>query len=369
MIHAARTQDSGLDGLQPIGDGIGHGHRVGVGRPVDRRFDAFLAVDAGDDLAFLVAAEDLGHAAQRDQNVAPPVDDDVPDLLDGFELVDRPDEVLAVLLFQDPGREIDVFLGQAVGHGRYRQVQKTELLLVEVDVDLVLESAGDRAGGHAFDALQGLFELALGDEADVGEIRSSGDPQLHDGLLVGIVAEDDGFCCALGEADEVEFFAELEGREIHVGVPGEFDRDFGHFGPGDRRDADDVVHDAAGFLDGLGDDVFDFGGRGSRVFRADGQGRVGDIGQQVQVQTGVGDESENDRGDGEHEHRNRTAKRKMNDFHRMTSIAWPSLSPSTPTVTMTSPSTSPSVTSTSSSSLRPIWISRWTALFPSTTKA
>ncbi len=302
-----------LDRFQPFGHGIGHGNRIGVGCPVDGGFDALPAVDAGDDLALFVPAKDIGDAAQSDLDIAPSLDDDVFDLLDVLELVDGPDQILAVLLFENPGGEIDVFLGQPAGHRGDGDIEQAELLLVDIDVDLILQAAGDGTGGHAFDALQGLFDLPFRDVADAGQIGISGQAQLHDRFLVGIVAEDDRLGGTHRKTEKIQFFPEFQGGEIHVGVPGELDRDFGELSPGDGGDADDIVHNTTGFLDGFGDDVFDLRGSCSRVFGFDGQGGIGDLGQKIQVQSGIGDEAEDDRRHGEHEDRHRAVDGKLDE--------------------------------------------------------
>ena len=63
IFHIARTQDVVLDRFQFFCDGIGHGHGVGIRCSVDGSFDAFPAVDARDDLAFFVAAENVCNAS------------------------------------------------------------------------------------------------------------------------------------------------------------------------------------------------------------------------------------------------------------------------------------------------------------------
>ncbi len=227
ILHVPGPQDVILDHFQPSCDGIGHGDRVGVRSPVDGRFNAFSAVDARDDFAFFIAAEHIRHAAQGDLDVASFFDDDVFDLFDGLELINGPDQKLAVFLLENPGREIDVFLSQAVGNGRYGDVKKAEFLFIDVDVDLVLQASGYGASGNTLYTFECLLDFSLGDVANISQISVASQTELHDGFLVGVVPEDDWFGGSDRKAQKVQLFPEFQGGEVHVGVPGELDRYLG----------------------------------------------------------------------------------------------------------------------------------------------
>ena len=73
--------------MYPVGDG----DDVGVGFLVNLDLDALAAVDPGDDLAVLVRAGNLGNVAQIHIGVALPRHDQLGDLIDGGELVERAD--------------------------------------------------------------------------------------------------------------------------------------------------------------------------------------------------------------------------------------------------------------------------------------
>ena len=258
-------------------------HCVRIRSAVDGCLDAFSPVDAGYDLSLLVPPVNIGDATKRYLDIIAPLDDDVFDLLDFDELIDRPNQILAVFLLEYPGRKIDILLGQTGCHCGDRNIQQAELLLVEVDMDLVFQSSGNGTCGNTFDRLQRLFDLSLGDITDAGKVCVAGYSQLHDRLLIGIVPEDDGFRGTDREPEKVQLLPELQRGEIHVGVPGKLDRDFRKLCPGDRRYANDVVHNAAGLFDGFGDDVLDLGRRSSRIFGLDGQSGVGDLREEVQA--------------------------------------------------------------------------------------
>ena len=91
-------------------DPFGDGDDIGVAFLVDFDLDALAAVDPGDDLAVLVRAAYLGDIAQIHIGVALPRHDQLGDLIDGGELVERADQVFDLALAQIAAGQIDVVL-------------------------------------------------------------------------------------------------------------------------------------------------------------------------------------------------------------------------------------------------------------------
>ncbi len=81
-------------------DRVGDGDGIGAALLVDRQLDRLGAVDAGDDLALLVAGVDPGHVGKPDDGVAGAVDDDRSHVLGAHELVDGAHQVLGVAVAQ-----------------------------------------------------------------------------------------------------------------------------------------------------------------------------------------------------------------------------------------------------------------------------
>ncbi len=69
--------------------------------------------------------------------------------------------------------DVDVLRRQTVGHLVDRQTERGQLALVELDLDLLLEPAGDHHRSHPFDALEGPLDVLLGDESQPARDRPS----------------------------------------------------------------------------------------------------------------------------------------------------------------------------------------------------
>ena len=127
--------------LQLVGDSISYCDSVGICGPVDGSFDTFSTIDARDDFPFFMATVHIRNASQGELDIAPFFDDDILNFLHGFELIDGPNQKLAVFLFQDPGGEVHVFLRKAIGHSSDGDIEKADFLLVDVDVDFIFQTA------------------------------------------------------------------------------------------------------------------------------------------------------------------------------------------------------------------------------------
>jgi hypothetical protein len=122
-------------------------------------------VDARDDLLLLRLPTDLGDLAQVDVRVAPPRDDDLADLVDLAELVERAHEVLGLSLLEDAGGGIEVLGAELLRDLANVEPERGHAHRVDRDQDLLLVAAFDLDGGHAFDLGQLAFEHVLRDVA------------------------------------------------------------------------------------------------------------------------------------------------------------------------------------------------------------
>ena len=94
-----------------IANPFGDGDDIGVAFLVDLDLDALFAVDPGDDLAVLMRADDLGDIAQINIGIALTSYDQLGDLIDCGELVERADQIFDLALAQVAAGQIDVVLG------------------------------------------------------------------------------------------------------------------------------------------------------------------------------------------------------------------------------------------------------------------
>ena len=195
------------------------------------------------------------------------------------------------------------------------QAQARDPPLVDLDLDLLLQAAGDDGRGHALDPLEQALDLALADEAKADELLVAGEADAHDGVERGVVAQEDGPDGVVGKLQQVEAFADVEGREVHVGAPAELERDLAAVGPGAGGDGHHAVDDADRVLHRSGEEGLDLGGGGALELGADGERGVGDVGKEVDGEVAEGDQAEDDRGEGEHRDRDRPARGEVDDLH------------------------------------------------------
>ena len=86
------------------------------------------------------------------------------------------------------------------------------------------------------------------------------DPQ--DRIIRRIEAQNHRALGVLGKLDQVEFFADIDAGNVHVGVPVEFEDHLRLPGTRYRADAVKAPHHADSLLDGAGEQRFDFFGSG-----------------------------------------------------------------------------------------------------------
>ncbi len=236
--HRVTRRELFLPFVDPLADHLGDGHRVGVALLVERDLDALLPVDARDLLALLRAHPHHGHVFQTDDPALVLLDDEVGDLLHRVELVHRADQELAVLASQRAAGEVHVGDAHHLADPVDRDPERGQPLLIDVDLDLVLETALDLRGGHAEDRLEIRFDLSLRETADLSEIVGPGEREAHDRVERGIEAENDRVLRFLREDQAIELFADLHREKVHVRAPVELE---GHFGDAGTRDRVDVL--------------------------------------------------------------------------------------------------------------------------------
>ena len=177
------------------------------------------------------------------------------------------------------------------------------------------------------------------------------------GSVAGLKRNNSGRSGLERQLQHLELFADIQARPIHVGAPGEFEDHVGLPGPRHGLHGADVGDHADRFLHGPRQQRFDFLGCGAAVFRANGQGRIGQVGQQVDLEVLQRDQAEQDQGDRGHGNGHASARGHFHDLEGIGAHAlgcWPMLITSTrtpslrlllPAVTTVSPLVTPSRTS------------------------
>ena len=292
---------------EPLLDPLGQGHDVGVGLLEDLELDALAAVGAGGDLPFLVRPHDLAEVPHPDLATLAGGHDRVLHLPEVLELVEGADHVLGATLGEGPAGDVDVLLAQSIDDVLDGEAGAPQLLVVEEDVDLLLETAAHAHRGDTLDRLEGPLDLELGDPAHAPELclvglgpRPPGEAQLHHRVERRVEAQDQRTLRLLGQEDEVQLLQGVLDGVGHLGAPGELEDDVAHPGPAHAREAAQATDDPHRLFDRAGDVVLDLLGGGARVLGADGERGVAHLRHEVDGEPAVGEVAEDDRGQEDH---------------------------------------------------------------------
>ncbi len=275
------------DGVELLVYGVADDGRVGSRLFADEEEDALFALDAGFVADVLEGVLDLGHVAEIDglaRRRGP--DHRAPDVVQGLEFPEGPDEEVGVALDQVAGRHVRVRGLQGEDDLVEGQAPGLQGGLVHVDKDLPDVGGEDRDGGDAVDALEPRLDLVLEELLQLEGRHVGRHAPEHDRELAEVELDDQrirgvGREIVLVEADLV---ADVLGGEIEVRPPLEFGHDGGDALRGDRGDLLDAVDRADDLLQGLGDGRFDVLRGGPRIRRDDGDGRELDVGEEIEPQ-------------------------------------------------------------------------------------
>ena len=178
------------------------------------------------------------------------------------------------------------------------------------DRDLVLEAAAHQDGGDAQHRVEALLDHVLGEPPEflqMADLRSGSailqhDRGAHDGIEVGVQAQDRRPLDVQRQLHEVELLAHLDRGVGHVRAPRELEHHVRSFRGRDRVHAAQAVDDADAFLETTGDLFLDFGRRRAFEIRAHGEGRVRQVRQEVQAEAVQGQAAEQRHRQGRHGH-------------------------------------------------------------------
>ena len=237
---------------------------------------------------------DRGDVAQVNRTTGDIGDDGVAELGDRFEFVERTDEEPLVSLLEASAGQVDVFRADSPRDFLDADAELRKLLLIHLDLYLVFEPAADLDGGSAFFGFQVGLDAILCEatqrfQARFGTVRSVGrvpvqEPEAHDRFGRRIETQQQRPACLQGQKQEIEFFADLDSGNVHVGSPKELQGYIGLSRPGDRADEPDIADDTDGLFDRFGDEILDLDRCCASQFGTNSDRRVRHVGQQVKIQ-------------------------------------------------------------------------------------
>ena len=211
-----------------------------------------------------------------------------------------------------------------------REVELCELLLVHEDLDLVLVPAAHLDRGGAVHRLQVRLQPVVGEAAQalqpldaagfvrggLRELVGVDEGVAHHRLGRRVEAQQDRAARLERQLEQVDLLAHVDAREVHVRAPGEFED---HVGLARARHGTYRAHvadDADGLLDRARDQRLELERGGAGQVGADREGRVGEVGQEVELQPRQRYEAEQDDRDGHHQDGDAPPRGELDDFHR-----------------------------------------------------
>ena len=235
-----------------------------------------------------------------------------------------------------------------------------QTLLVDIDVDLIFESATDLDRGHPGGGFQALAQFVVGEAAQLLEFclaggrAAAGEGQAHDRVGRRIEAQQYGFFRFQRQLQHIELVAHVEAGLIHIRAPGKLEDHIGLAGLRHRVDLAHVLDHAKRFLDRLRNQRLDFQRCGTFEGGAHGQRRIAQVRQQVDLEAEQPDHAEQHQGQRDHADGHAPAGGQFDQAHALlssTKTEVPSRTALRPTVITRVPSSRPERISTLSPSL------------------
>ena len=287
---------------------------VRAGLLIDLDFDALPAVHSCDHVPFAGCDVDPSEISQPHRCITSLEHDEITDLYFIAEFAERAYDVLGFTFLQPAGCEVDVLRLESRCHGRHVQPVQCQEVGVQLDGDLLLQTATHLHRSDSGDGLELAFDLLFGEVAQFAQTsRARGQPESQNGVERRVVAEDQGFVGVVRELSSVEAFADLAGLQREVGAPTKLEEDVGDSRSRDRGVVHQTGQHGDRFLDPLGDALLDIGRCGARILGAHRESRIRQIGKQADRQSAERDPTEHDDREDDHGDRHRPAHRERED--------------------------------------------------------
>ena len=197
MLHAGHFP---VHARHFIAHALGHGDGVLARLLLDLNLDARLAVDAHERAPLLGGVLHLGDVAHVDRHALARHHHHVLDVLEALELTLGAEQEGGVALVDLAQRRVLVLAAQRLHHLGDRQVERGDLLLRQLDVDLPAQAAVHGHRGHAVHALEPRRQLVLRRFAQRHRVEVALDADLHDRLGARVELEDGGRLGVLRQA-------------------------------------------------------------------------------------------------------------------------------------------------------------------------
>ena len=233
------------------------GDDIRVGFLEDIDFHTLHAVDAGDDLSILVAANNVAHVSQPDIRAVFLSDNEIADFVHRPELVEGAHHVLGLAVQKTAPGEVDVLFAKTSVDVADAEPHQGELPFVDFNADFLLPDPRARVPRPPLSSLPAACLISsLGNQSQRIQIGIAVKTDAHDGILRGIVTQNQGFVDAPGHVQPVQVLPHRLNRVVHVRVPAEFKDDVRHPRTGNGDDAGQIVDNAQPLFDLPGNQVF-----------------------------------------------------------------------------------------------------------------
>ena len=185
LIVEERQADARHLAVGPIDFGAGgasdrHGVLARLLR--DLQPHAGLAVDPLERAQVLRRVADFGDVSQIDRHGAPRQYDQIANLVEVRELALAAEQVGRVALVHLAERDVLILRADRLDDAVHRKVERGDLFLGQLDVNLAPQAAHDRGGRHTLDALEARHEVVFGDFTERHAVEVAFDADAHDGL-------------------------------------------------------------------------------------------------------------------------------------------------------------------------------------------
>ena len=172
----------GVDASELGADAVDDRHGVGSRLLLHLQLHRALAVDAHELPTLFGAVVHIRDVAHVHRHALARHDDQIPDVLDALELSLAADEERRVALVNLAQRCVLVLGTDRLDDLRDREIERLNLLLREIDVNLPAEPAANRHGGDAVHALEAGGDFVFREFAERDRVVFTLDAELDDCL-------------------------------------------------------------------------------------------------------------------------------------------------------------------------------------------
>ena len=286
-------------------DGFGDLDRVGAGLLLHLHPDAGFAVDAQQRANVFGGVLDVGDVAQINGHTVSRHEHEIADFVEVLELCLAPEQIHPFALGDFAERCVFVLCAQQRVDSLHRKVERRDFLFREIDVNLAAQAAAGSDRCDAVHPFEARAELVFCDFAKRDAIVVPFDAEAHDGLRVGILAENGERLGLERQAPThaIEARPKIVHRLVEVRAPSERQPDQARALLRRRVHLLEPCDGAHRLFYGTRENLLDLLRPDARVSHANGDSGVGHVRQEVDRQTRQGNPAQQDDDRADHEHR------------------------------------------------------------------